>query len=166
MRYLGNDSALRYYIDWTNPLWASVAELNDMFAMDGKHYLMACQATAGYVVYYNRKTIEENGFDDPKELYENGEWTLDKFKEMLLDYVAPDAYMYGLDGWFNATPLYLASSVPSVSLSDGKVVSNINDPAFERAMQYQYDLNLSSINRCSTGHRRYSTSARARSCST
>ena len=133
------------YVDWTNPLWESVSGLNDMFAVGGKHYLMACQATEGYVVYYNRKTIEALGFDDPKELYENGEWTLEKFKEMLLDYVDPDSEQYGLDGWFNATPLYLASGVPSVSLSDGKLVNNMMDPAFERAMQYQYDLNKNGL---------------------
>lgn len=133
------------YVDWTDPLWESVSGLNDMFAVGGKHYLMACQATEGYVVYYNRKTIEALGFDDPKELYENGEWTLEKFKEMLLDYVDPDSEQYGLDGWFNATPLYLASGVPSVSLSDGKLVNNMMDPAFERAMQYQYDLNKNGL---------------------
>lgn len=133
------------YVDWTNPLWESVSSLNDMFAVGGKHYLMACQATEGYVVYYNRKTIEALGFEDPKELYENGEWTLEKFKEMLLDYVDPDSEQYGLDGWFNATPLYLASGVPSVSLSDGKLVNNMMDPAFERAMQYQYDLNKNGL---------------------
>ena len=133
------------YIDWTNPLWQSVSELNDMFRIGGKHYLMACQAMEGYVVYYNRKTIEENGYDDPKDLYENGEWTMEKFKEMLLDFVDPEADRYGLDGWFNATPLYLASGVPSVSLSDGKVVSNINDTSFERAMQFQYDLNKNGL---------------------
>lgn len=133
------------YVDWTNPLWESVSGLNDMFAVGGKHYLMACQATEGFVVYYNRKTIEALGFDDPKELYEKGEWTLEKFKEMLLDYVDPDSEQYGLDGWFNATPLYLASGVPFVSLSDGKLVNNMMDPAFERAMQYQYDLNKNGL---------------------
>lgn len=133
------------YVDWSSPLWEGVKDLNEMFAVNGQHYLMACQATEGYVVYYNRKTIESMGFDDPKELYENGEWTLEKFKEMLTEYVDPDAEQYGLDGWFNATPLYLASGVPAVSLKDGKLVNNMKDPAFERAMQFQYDLNKNGL---------------------
>lgn len=128
------------YIDWENPLWASVKELNDKFAVAGNHYLMVCQATEGYVVYYNKKTIEENGFDDPAELYANGEWTMDKFKEMLLEFVDPDAECYGLDGWFNCTPLYLASGVPSVSMEDGKIVNNFENADFERAMEFQYEL--------------------------
>lgn len=133
------------YVDWSSPLWESVKDLNEMFAVGGQHYLMACQATEGYVVYYNRKTIEEMGFDDPKELYENGEWTLEKFKEMLLGFVDNDSERYGLDGWFNATPLYLASGVPAVSISDGKLINNLNDPSFERAMQFQYDLNKNGL---------------------
>lgn len=133
------------YIDWNNPLWNSVKELNDKFAVGGSHYLMACQATEGYVVYYNRQTIEENGFDDPKELYENGEWTMEKFKSMLMDFVDNDAEMYGLDGWFNCTPLYLASGVPSISLNDGKVVNNLENADFERAMGFQYELNRNGL---------------------
>lgn len=133
------------YIDWENPLWQSVKDLNDMFEIGDSHYLMACQATAGYVVYYNKNTIEANGFDDPKELYENGEWTLDKFKEMLMAYVDTENEQYGLDGWFNCTPLYLASGTPSISLTDGKLVNNMTDAAFERAMLYQADLNKNGL---------------------
>ena len=133
------------YIDWSNPLWESVADVNDMFRISGSHYLMVCQTTEGYVVYYNRKVMEENGFEDPKELYEKGEWTLTKFKDMLLEFVDPEAEHYGLDGWFNCTPLYLASGVPSISISDGKVKSNIMDPDFERAMTYQSELNRNGL---------------------
>ena len=128
------------YVDWENPLWKSVKELNDTYAVGGKHYFMACQSTAGYVVYYNRETIEDLGYDDPKELYEKGEWTMDKFKSMLMDFVDPEAGTYGLDGWFNQTPLYLASGVPSISIKDGKMSNNLMDPNLERAMSFQYDL--------------------------
>lgn len=128
------------YVDWDNPIWASVKDLNDRYAVGGEHYLMACQATAGYVVYYNRQTVESMGLDDPAELYKNGEWTLTKFKEMLTDFVDEKEGRFGLDGWFNCTPLYLASGTPSVSIENGKVKSNLMNPAFERAMNYQYDL--------------------------
>lgn len=128
------------YIDWENPLWKSVKELNDTYAVGGKHYFMACQSTAGYVVYYNRETIESLGYDDPKDLYEKGEWTMDKFKSMLMDFVDTEAGTYGLDGWFNQTPLYLASGVPSISIKDGKMSNNLMDSNLERAMSFQYDL--------------------------
>lgn len=97
------------------------------------------------MVYYNRKTIEENGYDDPKELYENGQWTMTKFRDMLADFVDPDSERYSLDGWFNCTPLYLASGVPSVALENGTVKNNLSDPAFERAMNFQYELSRSGL---------------------
>ena len=133
------------YIDWNSPLWQSVKDVNDQFMIGDDHYLIVAQVGEGYVVYYNRQTIESMGFDDPAELYENGEWTLSKFKEMLMEFVDPDAGQYGLDGWFNCTPLYLASGVPSVSLKDGKLSNNLSDPAFERAMTFQYDLNKNGL---------------------
>ncbi|MGN1136044.1 MAG: carbohydrate ABC transporter substrate-binding protein [Oscillospiraceae bacterium] len=133
------------YVNWESPLWDSVRDLNDKFAVGGEHYLMACQATEGYVVYYNRQTIEENGFEDPKTLYENGEWTMEKFKDMLTDFVDNDNGMYGLDGWFNCTPLYLASGVPTISLENGKIVSNLGNSDLERAMTFQYELNRNGL---------------------
>ena len=129
------------YIDWNDPLWESVADVNDSFKLGKDHYLSVCQTAPGYVVFYNRQTIEENGLEDPRELYENGEWTLTKFKEMLMDFVDEGSEHYGLDGWFNCTPLYLASGTPSISIKDGKVQNNLMSADFERAMLYQADLN-------------------------
>lgn len=128
------------YIDWTNPLWESVKELNDQFELGGSHYVMGTHASSGYVVYYNRETIESNGYDDPAELFVNGEWTLTKFKDMLMDFVDEDNERYGLDGWFNAAPLMYTCGKPAVQIKDGKVAHNLSDPDFERAMNFEYDL--------------------------
>lgn len=128
------------YIDWDNPLWVSVKELNDMYSIGGSHYLIACQATEGYVVFYNRSTIEACGFDNPAELYAKNEWTMEKFRSILLDFVDPDEGLYGLDGWFNSGPLYLASGVPAISIENGKVKNNLMNDSLERAMEFQYDL--------------------------
>ena len=133
------------YIDWTDPLWEGVKSYNDSFAINGSHYLIVCQPVEGYVVYYNRKTIEENGLEDPAELYENGEWTMSKFKDMLSDYVDNDNGKYGLDGWFNAAPIYLAGGVPTISMKDGKVTCNLTDPNLERMMAFEYDLSKNGL---------------------
>lgn len=128
------------YIDWSNPLWESVKPLNDQFEIGGYHYVIGAHASTGYVVFYNRSTIEENGFDDPADLFANGEWTLDKFREMLLEFVDVDNDKYGLDGWFNAAPLMYSCGKPAIQIKDGKVAHNLSDPDFERAMNFEYDL--------------------------
>lgn len=128
------------YIDYDSELWSNVKDLNDYFELNGKHYLLATAATAGPVVYYNRQTIENFGFDDPADLLEKGEWTWDTFKQMLLDYCDVDSECYGLDGWFNEQPLMLTCGVPSVELKDGKLVHNFFDPNLERSMNFMKSL--------------------------
>ncbi len=128
------------YIDWDSELWSSVKDLNDQFEVNGSHYLIATQATAGEVVIYNRKTIEELGFEDPVDLLEKGEWTWSTFKSMLLEYCDNDAERYGLDGWFNEAPLMLSSGSSPVSLENGKLVSNLYDASLEKAMSFMYEL--------------------------
>ena len=133
------------YIDWTNPLWAEQKKLNDMFEVKGKHYNICLGATVGQVVYYNRNTIETLGYDDPADLLEQGNWTWDTFKGMLLDFCDEEAGQYGLDGWFNEQPLMLTCGVPSVEMRDGKLVHNLFDPNLERVMSFMQELNTSGL---------------------
>ena len=133
------------YVDFESELWSPVKELNDQFELNGKHYLIATQATSGEVVIYNRQTIQANGYDDPAELLENGEWTWTAFKDMLLDFVDPDAEQYGLDGWFNEKPLMLTSGMAPVELKDGQLVSNLFDARLEKTMNFMYELNQNGL---------------------
>lgn len=133
------------YMDWSNPLWAEQKYLNDMFELGGSHYLICLQATGGQVVYYNRNTIENFGFDDPADLLEKGEWTWDSFRDMLKEYCDVESEQYGLDGWFNEMPIMLTAGVPSVELKDGKLVQNLYNANLERVMNFMKDLNTSGL---------------------
>lgn len=129
------------YIDWDSELWSAVKDLNDQFIIGDNHYLIATQAAAGEVVVYNKKTIEEFGFEDPVDLLENNEWTWSAFKNMLLEYCDNENECYGLDGWFNEKPLMLSGGVAPVELKDGQLVSNLYDASLEKAMNFMYELN-------------------------
>lgn len=133
------------YVDFSNDLWSGLKDLNDMFELNGSHYLICTQATGGEVVIYNRQTIESMGFDDPAELLANGEWTWSTFKNMLTQFVDPDAEQYGLDGWFNEKPLMLSCGASPLELKDGKLVSNLFDERLEKAMDFMYSLNQSGL---------------------
>lgn len=141
----GQLQAYDSYIDWENPLWSEWKDINDMFLMNGSHYLIIPQSTIGQVVVYNRATVENLGLEDPVDLFEAGEWNWDTFKSMLTDFVDVEAEQYGLDGWFNEKPLMLTSGVPAIEMKDGKVVHNLMDPDLERAMNFMYDLNTSGL---------------------
>ncbi|MCH5348389.1 MAG: hypothetical protein J1E40_03635 [Oscillospiraceae bacterium] len=128
------------YVDWESPIWSSVKDLNDPYVIGKKHYLMNCYLEEEYVVFYNKNTIKDNGFTDPWKLYKNDKWTMSRFASMLNKFVDEDNERYGLDGWSNVIPLSTVGGVPAVSLKNGKFASNVNDPAFRRSMNYQYQL--------------------------
>jgi ABC-type glycerol-3-phosphate transport system substrate-binding protein len=129
------------YIDFDKPLWKDVKDINDSMLWDGKHYLAIVQSTGDKVgVAYNKKTIEEAGLDDPADLYYDGKWDWDAFESMLQSFVDVDKQHYGIDGWWFEFALMNTTGVPPVSIENGKLVSNIGDPAMERVQNWIYDL--------------------------
>jgi ABC-type glycerol-3-phosphate transport system substrate-binding protein len=129
------------YIDFSSELWEDVQDINDSVMWDGSHYMAIVQATGdNCAVIYNKKTIEEAGFDDPAELYEKGEWDWDAFQEMLEGFVDTDNQKYGIDGWWFEFGLMNTTGVPAISLEDGQLVNNLSDPSMERVQNWLYDL--------------------------
>ncbi len=129
------------YIDFSSPLWEDVKDVNDSIMWNGSHYMVVVQMTGdNCAVIYNRDTIEELGFEDPAELLEKGEWTWDVFHEMLQKFVDVDNGKYGLDGWWFESGLSATTGVPYIGMEDGKLVSNLADPAVERVQNFMYDL--------------------------
>ncbi len=129
------------YVDFDSELWADVKDANDSVMWNGQHYMAVVQVTGdNCAVIYNRDTIQELGFDDPAELFEDGEWTWDVFEEMLQAFVDVDNGKYGIDGWWFESALSATTGVPYVGLEDGQLVNNLSDPAIERVQNYMYDL--------------------------
>lgn len=128
------------YIDMNAPLWADMKDAMEIYNFNGKHYCMVNNVSAEQVVIYNKQTIEENGLDDPWELYEQGNWNWDTFSSMLEQYVDPDADHYGLDGFWAEKALYLSAGVPAVESENGTLKSNLMDATLEKAMNFGYDL--------------------------
>lgn len=130
------------YIDFSKPLWEDVKDVNDSMLWDGKHYLAIVQSVGDKVgCVYNKKTIEEAGLDDPADLYYDGKWDWNTFESMLQSFVDVDKQHYGIDGWWFEFGLMNTTGVPPIGIKDGKLVSNISDPAMERVQNFLYDLN-------------------------
>ena len=87
------------YIDYDDPLWAGTKPFAyDYYSLAGKTYAICTDYGAGNVCAYNRRIIEEWGYDDPATLFANDEWTWDVFSEMCKDFSDPDEHRYALDG--------------------------------------------------------------------
>lgn len=128
------------YIDMSSDLWQTNAAGMEIYNFNGKHYEFVTNITAENIVIYSKKTIEENGLEDPYEQWKAGEWNWDTFKASLMAYVDPDNDCYGLDGYWAEKALYLSAGVPAVSSVDGTLQSNLMDPTLEKAMNFGYDL--------------------------
>ena len=135
--------AVNDYIDYDDPLWSGIKDFADkFFSIGDNYYMFVTDATFNNVCAYNRRVMDEWGFDDPAELYYNDEWTWEVFYEMCVEFSDPDEDRYALDGW-GVSPAFLSSSGTMIITLDpetGKFVSNLDDPRLERAAGYLYDL--------------------------
>ncbi len=131
------------YIDYDDPLWSGMKEyVESYFTLGDQHYMIVTDASFDRVCGYNRRVMEEWGFDDPAELYYNDEWTWDIFYEMCVEFSDPDEDRYALDGWsYDASIMRsCGQTVIRKNPETGLFESNIDDPSIERAATLIYDL--------------------------
>lgn len=66
----GMFQAVDPYIDYSDPLWEGTADMAySRFTLGDHVYMIITDITTEHVVAYNRRVIDEYGYDDPAELY-------------------------------------------------------------------------------------------------
>lgn len=133
------------YIDFENPLWTDIKTASDKFELKGNHYVAVVRTEPSYVVVYNKSTMQENGFEDPAELFKKGEWNWDTFCEMCTEFVNPDEDKYALDGWFYEKALMQSCGVPLIGIENGEIVNNIQNVEIAKAQNMMYDLQKNGV---------------------
>ena len=131
------------YVDYNDPLWSGMRDyVYDYFSLAGKAYVICTDSDFGNVVLYNRRVLREWGYDDPADLFANDEWTWQEFYDMCEDFSDPDADKFALDGWYYPHGIIHSSGFTAVSYDpeQEKFVSNVDQPALERAQTLLYDL--------------------------
>lgn len=125
-------------IDLSKPEWDGWRDLSDMFTWNGKHYLVPIEFYPYYVLYYRRSVIQEAGFEDPYELFLNGEWDWDAMLKMADDFQKTGENKFVIDGYYNyvVNNAFSSTGVPVVGIDGNKVVNNLNDPNVERAAAF------------------------------
>lgn len=127
--------ALDDYINLDDELWSGVKDLADNFTYDGKHYVVPYCISDPVMIQYSRELMQEEGLDDPYELYQKGEWNWDTFMDMMQSFVknADDGEeRFGINGWFGQA--VVQSTGKTIVTYDGsKFSNNINDPQIEKA---------------------------------
>lgn len=140
----GQYQAIDSLVNWDDPKWAAVKDTADSFIWKGEHYI----APLGYsfndtqVLMYNKTTMADNGFEDPYELYLNGEWDWNTFVDMMKTYVESNdsgSERYGIGGWW-ANAFVYTSGETMVTYDGTKFGNNLRSQKIERAQGVLEDI--------------------------
>lgn len=130
------------YLNADDPIWAEMKPLIDSYVYEGKHYYFPHRMTTSFALNYNKKTIEDAGLQDPYELYVNGQWTWDAWREMMITFCNQDDENIGfyatntiINAFINTTGNAIMDSQP-----DGSVINNLQDANTTRAVEYLSEL--------------------------
>ncbi|MCD8107138.1 MAG: extracellular solute-binding protein [Oscillospiraceae bacterium] len=129
------------YINYDDPLWEGVKEYAySYYSLNDRPYMIIYDNTFGNIIIYNRRIIEEWGYDDPAELFYNDEWTWDIFYEICIDFTDADEGRYALGGNYSALMHSCGETIVQYNTETGQFESNIDSAAIEGAAALLYDL--------------------------
>jgi len=129
------------YVDFSRPAFTTyspqVTKIQEYFTMDGKIYAIIDLGPGSHKLYYRKDLLENAGLEDPYELFVNGEWTWDKWFELMED-VTQDLDgdgqndVWGFDAWMGCQQFVYTNGTSFVV--DGKFA--VTTPEFIEALEY------------------------------
>ncbi len=121
-------------VDLNNGKWDGAKELIEQFKFGGKHYCAFYEVDINQYLWYRTSVIEDAGLEDPRELFEAGNWTWDTFLEMGRKFQTTDDDKYLIDGYNVDQDFAITTGVPFVSCDGTTLVNNLKNPEIERVM--------------------------------
>lgn len=125
-------------IDLTAPQWKDMSNVIEQFAWKGVHYYYPHRTTTKYALNYSKKTIEENNLTDPYELYANGEWTWEAWRNMMIEFCNKDEKHVGFYTTNNTITSFIATTGTTMIdvQPDGTITNNLLSADVSRAMTF------------------------------
>lgn len=123
------------YLDLSDDIWSDMSDVINMFEYQGKHYVVPYCLSDPLLITYSRSLCEENGLDDPYELYKKDKWDWDTFMDMMKTFVSNASNgetRYGINGWFGQA-MVQSTGQAFVTYDGTKFSNNINNSAIEEA---------------------------------
>lgn len=133
------------YVDLSSEYWADVKTASDVFSIGGKHYIAVIDVIPDIICIYNTTVMDEHGYEQPADLYWEGEWTWDTMREMAIDFSDADKDMYGFDGWWWWHGITHTTGVPVIGYENDEVVNNLDNPSIQRAQDFIYELTKAGV---------------------
>lgn len=133
------------HLDLDSELWSDTVDIMNQYKFGGDRYICVIYMAPGYVCVYNRTTMEQNGYDDPAQMYYDGTWDWDKFYEMCVDFTDQENDKCGLDGYGYTNAICETSGKPIISYENDQLINNMRDPAIEKAQNFMYELGKQNV---------------------
>ncbi|MCL1865989.1 MAG: extracellular solute-binding protein, partial [Oscillospiraceae bacterium] len=122
-------------IDLSGKEWDNTRDIIKLFEWGGKNYAPVAQlAPSSSTLFYRRTIINEQGLDDPYDLYKKDEWTWDALFDMCEKFSGKDKY--GIMGFYIDEATILSTGTPMIGIEDGKLKSNMDSPEIARATDF------------------------------
>lgn len=129
------------YIDLTQPHWQAYAPLVESYEWEGKHYYYPFTATAlPDCLIYNKNVFDNLDLDDPKELYDSGNWTWDTFKQIMIQFMESQEGAIGGVYGLLSNDIMLTTGIPLVGYENGSIINNIESADLDRAANFLMEL--------------------------
>lgn len=137
-----------YYdvLDMENSMWDDMRDDIELLEYNENHYVIPYSRSNPQFLVYKRNFINEFNLEDPYELYKNGQWTWDKFMEIMKAYAEakPDAKLYGIGGDIGQGFVYSTGDT-FVTKESGKFKNNLSSPEIEKAENLLTELKNSGL---------------------
>ena len=125
------------YVDLTNENLHK-ATMDAVFCYDNKYYVAVSETNVA-VVYYNKTIIENEGFQDPQELVDKGEWNWTNFTKLANSLTDTNSKRWGFAT--NYPYLFFGADATSMLTLDNqfRYTLNIDSPSMKNALQMIQD---------------------------
>ena len=135
------------YIDLNSDLWAGAKEMIDAYSWRGDHYVATAYIAPDALLIYNTTTIEENGLEDPYDLFLTGKWTWDVMIDMMKEYTALDDTYNGINDYKVVVPSVVCTTgVPTIGIDNGQLINNLRSKEVERGQNFLLDISKDGLN--------------------
>lgn len=127
------------YIDLDSDLWKGMKDIAEEYAYNGKHYYVPYTLSSNFAINYNKLVLQEYGLPDPLDLYRNGEWTWDTFRDLLVKWCDASPDHIGYTG-VGAMSFVATTGTKLIEVSDTEIINNTKAESVQHCMEYLEDL--------------------------
>lgn len=119
--------------------------MDSVFKYEGKYYLASHQTSNHpWIIIYNKSLMEEEGIaekDQPLALYQKGQWTWAKLRELAMKLTKDTSGSgkidrWGFGNWWTRGFIYMNGSSFALNQKNGDQKLNFEDPRFMEALDF------------------------------